>query len=352
MPTKLTFHEIHSLGWSSDEDRVTTPLPFEIMSGVTIEDVSSWLNDESLGWVSSQLGFYQTEALKNVRFALVHRYFDQSSVKGTDEDVASEKLVRNLIELVHIIRPMRQRTSIVYAELQEGSRINVGGMDIPNELEVPEVQKLNHLRDKDLQLLKLLTPIFIGAMQRKALKFNSSIFYYAMGRLQPYGNARYLLWCSAIEALFTSHNFDHQGKLVATERIKWFLGSNTSIYEEGDIPDFISNQPTISVGDVVDRLYTVRNYIAHGDVIPNEYFVTPMREGVAGDVATIEVLSEAASFIARQSLLRILKDGLLHHFENAVTADAYFLAHGLTKPLLKQKQKIKRRDGSPEFSDN
>jgi hypothetical protein len=67
--------------------------------------------------------------------------------------------------------------------------------------------------------------------------------------------------------LYTSHSFDHQGKLVATERIKWFLGPKTSIYEKGDIPDFILNQPTISIGDVVDRLYDVRNYIAHGDII-------------------------------------------------------------------------------------
>ena len=339
MPTKLTFHEVHSLGWSTDEDRVTIPLPFEIMSGVTIEDISSWLNDESLGWVSSQLGIYQTETLKNVRFALVHRYFDESSVKGTDEDVESEKLVRNLVELMHIIRPMRQRTSIVHAELREDNRIRVVGMDIPNELEVPEVQKLYHLRDKDLLLLKHLAPIFIEAMQRKALKFVSSVFYHAMGRLLAYGNARYLLWCSAIEALYTSHSFDHQGKLVATERIKWFLGSNTSIYEAGDIPDFIPNQPTISIGNVVGRLYDVRNYIAHGDIIPKEYFVKKMREGVAGEVATIEVLGEAASFIARQSLLRILKEGLLHHFENAATADAYFAAQELTKPLLKKSKK-------------
>jgi hypothetical protein len=246
-PNKLTFHEIHSLGWSSEEDRVTIPLPFEIMSGVTTEDVSCWLTDESLKWISPYIGIWEAEALKNVRFALVHRYFDESSVSGTAEDGESEKLVRNLIELMHVIRPMRQRTSIVRAELQEDGRITVRGMDRPSELEVPEVQKLNHLRDKDLQLLKLLAPIFIEA-RRKALKFNSSVFYHAMGRLQPHGNARYLLWCSAIEALFTSHNIDHQGKLVATERIKWFLGSNTSIYEKGDIPDFISNQPTNHLG--------------------------------------------------------------------------------------------------------
>ena len=64
-----------------------------------------------------------------------------------------------------------------------------------------------------------------------------------------------------------------------------------------------------------------------------------MREGVAGDVATIEVLSEAASFIIRQSLLRILRDGLLQHFENSATGDAYFSAHGLTKPILKKNKR-------------
>ncbi len=113
MVTKLTFHEIHSLGSSIHAERVTTPLPFEIMKGVTVEDVSSWLTDETLDWVSRYIGIYQTEALKNVRFALVHSYVAGSSVRGTDEEMESEKLVRNLVELMHIIRPMRQNTSIV-----------------------------------------------------------------------------------------------------------------------------------------------------------------------------------------------------------------------------------------------
>ena len=339
MLTKLTFHEIHSLGGSIFEDRVTIPLPFEIMQGVTVEDISSWLTDASLDWASKHLGIYQTEALKNVRFALVHRYVADSPIIGTDEDQESEKLVRTLVELIHIIRPMRQNTSIVRGQRDEDNSFRVIGFDTPNQLEVPEVQKLYHLRDKDLSLLKLLAPAFMQAMQSNALKFRSSVFYHHAGRSLGQGNARYLLWCSAIEALYTSHSLDHQGKLVATERIKWFLGPHTPIYEPGDIPDFILNQPNITVADVVDKVYEVRNYIAHGDIVPNDYFVTTMREGVAGDVATIEVLGEAASFIARQSLLRILRDGLLQHFENAATGDAYFAAQGLTKPILRKNRR-------------
>jgi hypothetical protein len=37
-----------------------------------------------------------------------------------------------------------------------------------------------------------------------------------------------------------------------------------------------------------------------------------------------EVLLEAASFIVRASLLEILQNGLLNHFADAATADAFF----------------------------
>jgi len=339
MVTKFTFHELHSLGSVTTGDRATIPLPFEVMPGVTVADMSTWLTDETLDWVSKHIGIYQTEALKNVRFALVHRYVSDSTVRGTDEDLNSERLVRNLIELTHVIRPMRQKSSIVRAEQTDDNQRKVVHLDTPNELEVPEVQKLFGLRDQDLIAMKQLAPSFLQAMQGNASKFRSSVFYHSVGRNLLHGNAKYLLWCSAIEAIYTSHSADHQGKLVATERIKQFLGAKTPIYEPSDFPDFwAGNLPDIKIQDVVDKLYTVRNYMAHGDIIPKKYF-DPMRQGIAGDVSTIEVLGEAASFIIRKSLLRILTDGLLDKFEDAASSDAYFGAFGLTKPLLSKVKK-------------
>ena len=342
MLTKLTFHELYSLGSRHDEQRVTMPLPFTVMPGVTIEDVSGWLNDESLRWVSSHLGIYQTEALKKVRFALVHRYAADSAITGTDEDIESEKLVRNLAELIHIIRPMRQRTSMVRGRYNDDGTVKIGGMDTPAEIETPEVHKLNHLRDRDLIVVRQLAPLFQSAMEGNASKFRSAIFYHSLGRIMQHANARYLLWCSAMEALYTSHGLEHQGKLVATERIKWFLGPNTCIYESGDLPDYIVKPSSLTVADAVEKVYDVRNYIAHGDVIPRRYFETPMREGIASHVPMIEVMVEAVSFIARRSIIRILTDNLLPHFEKAETADAYFEVQGLTKSLLR-----KKRRGSP-----
>ena len=119
MITKLTFHEIQSLGNSILNEQITTPLPCEILEGVSIEDVSGWLTDETLNWVAKHLGVFQTDELKNVRFALVHRYIDQHSIRGSDAETRSGILISRLIELIQIIRPMRQYASIIRAERDE-----------------------------------------------------------------------------------------------------------------------------------------------------------------------------------------------------------------------------------------
>ena len=55
-----------------------------------------------------------------------------------------------------------------------------------------------------------------------------------------------------------------------------------------------------------------------------------MRRGIDLDVSHIEILAEGLSFIVRNSLLKILRDGLLHHFANAAAAESYFDSHHLT----------------------
>jgi len=145
--------------------------------------------------------------------------------------------------------------------------------------------------------------------------------------------ARYLLWASAIEAIYTSHGSEHKGSVVAKERIKWFLGENTSIYPDGELSDLITD-PQISVASVVEPMYEVRNYIAHGDRIPDPFLTDTLRGGFNGPLDTFKVLFEAQSFIIRKSLLKILRDNLLVHFSDAAPAEAYFSGHGLTRTTL------------------
>jgi hypothetical protein len=55
-----------------------------------------------------------------------------------------------------------------------------------------------------------------------------------------------------------------------------------------------------------------------------------MRQGESGDVVHFEVLTEGLSFIVRMNLLKILRDGLLDHFNGSVAAEAYWGSHHLT----------------------
>ena len=314
--------------------------PFQLVESVTVEDVRPMFTDDTFGWVRNELGRRDVEDLEEVDYAIVHRYTTDELADGGNSDIESEKLVRNLNACLRLVRPMRQRTSLMRGELREDVTVDVKHFDHPQELlDVPEVQKLFHLRNADLELFRAVADQFLRAMANDYWKFRMALEFHEAGHFQDwYWKARYSLWCSALEALYTSHSNEHQGSLVGKERIKWFLGENTSIYDRGDIPNYIRPQPNVSIGAIADDLYTVRNCIAHGDRIPDDFFQHMMREGVGGELSVLHVLIEGLSFIIRKTLLRILQDRLLQHFADGASSEAYFGAAGLTNTAIRQRQ--------------
>jgi hypothetical protein len=205
-------------------------------------------------------------------------------------------------------------------------------------MEVPEIQKLFHLRNEDADDLRTYFPAFLRAMDDNIWKFKMAVQFHELGYWSydyELKKGRYLLWASAIESLYTTHNGNHRGSRVATERIKWFLGGQTSIYSSGELSDALLSDPHITIGSIVDDLYQVRNYIAHGDKIPDRYLMDVLRHGTGGPLPIYAVLFEAQSFIIRNSLLKILRDGLHLHFADAGRAEAFFGAQGLTNDKLR-----------------
>jgi hypothetical protein len=203
------------------------------------------------------------------------------------------------------------------------------------------VHKVSALRDRDAVELKSMVPRFLSAMREEFWKFRMAVQFHELGFFQStQWKARYILWTSAIESIYTSHSREHKGSLVAKERIKWFLGAGSSIYAPGDISDLLP-RTKITVGDVVDSLYEVRNFIAHGDKVPDHFFRDEMRRGFNGSVNCIEVLMEACSFIVRHSLLKILRDELLEHFASADSSEAYFGKEGLTHAVLSRSTRFR-----------
>ena len=308
-------------------------LPATLVPSVTIEDGKAFFNSGSFDLWSGYLSKRERESLERVRFAIVCRYNDDYGGPHYQTNQSAEATVRLMGACLRLIRPMQQDAAFIGGKILPDSTVYIRRFDIPVEIGVPAVQRLFRLRNCDVTRLQKVALIFMDAMHGEFWKFRSSIEFYDWGHFHHlYWKARFSLWCSAIEALYTSNRPEHKGSLVAKERIKWFLGPDTLIYEPGDIQD---GQPEVAttVGEVVDDLYELRNVIAHGDKTPEKFWITARTEyGEAVKLA--EMLTEAASRIIRASLLRILEDNLLKHFADGLASEVFFGAQGLTKAAL------------------
>ena len=315
-------------------------LPAEIVPGVTIEDARKLFPEDSFKVWSEHLAKRQLESLKRVRFVIVNRYDEFNGVSGQTQQQA-EGLAWNVGICLRLIRPMQQDASLIGGRVLPNSNLYVERFDDPEEMTVLSVQKLFRLRNKDVDRLKVVAPLFLNAIKEKS-KFKISAEFFNAGYFSTrYWQARFSLWCTALEALFTSDHRDHRGSLVAKARIKFFLGPKTLIYEPGDIPSDQS-QPSTTVEDVLDDLYKLRNCMAHGDYPPDRFWEV-VRHDYADAINRVEMLNEALSRIVRASLLRILEDGLFPNFKDGPSSQAYFGAHKLTKPdLVNMSQKRKK----------
>jgi hypothetical protein len=334
-----------ALEWGQEEFDLKR-LPFDVMEGIRIEDASTLIPDGAFEFMKGRISSDDIKELQDTHYAIVHRFDAKMThekgvmVQEHDHMARSEQLVRKIAACLRLIRPMRQSATFMQGVVREDGTLAITPFQSPaNLMEVPDVQMSFRLRDRDANELRIYAPGFVKAMDENVWKFKMAVQFHELGHWadkDEYLKARYLLWASAIESIYTSHNFNHQGSRVATARIKWFLGKDTPIYAPGDLSDLLTD-PHITVGSIVDDLYTVRNYLSHGDRIPDHYFTKIMRQGFGGSVCAYAVLFEAQSFIIRTSLLKILRNGLFMHFADARSAEVYFENQGLTKDKLRSR---------------
>jgi len=348
---RFTLYPIH---WVADRHLDPEPfdhhlLPFEIIENVRIEAVAERFRPGTFDLWRRGLGGDLVEVLERVRYAVVHRYNAQAVIEDdqvigeAQHSQASEELLHTLAALLRLIRPMRQHAMMMRGNIRdEDGSFDVTGFDAPNLYihEVPEVQKLFKLRNQDCHDLRRYATDFLRAMRGEFWKFRMAVQFYELGHFESLPGqwkARLSLWGSAVESIYTTNSRNHQGTLVATERIKWFMGENTNIYAPGDLTEF-EVDPHLTVGQMTNAMYNVRNHLAHGDRIPDLYFSNRVRDGLNGSGMFMEVLFEAVSFIIRTSLVKILREGLLDHFANASAAEAYFDGHDLTNSKIRFRQ--------------
>jgi hypothetical protein len=331
---KLTIYPI-SLAplWDADPFD-STALPFGILNDVAIEDVSQLISERSFAVFShsDNLSQSQLKALSGVRYGIVHRYQTESKwLKDEEKDRASIDLVEKLAACLRIIRPTRATALLIQGDVEDWG-FDASHFEHPIELmEVPEAQKLWSVRNRDAEMLRRLVPVFLEAYTSECMKFMMSVQFYQAGHFAdlPLWKIRFFLWVTALEALFTTQDRQHNGKAVSVQRVKFFIGAKTPIYDAGDLTEW-EEHPKTTVEGVIDDIYKLRNLIAHGSRVPETWF-RPDRRGLNDEINYVGMLAEAVSSCVRSSLLRILGDNLLKHFKTARANEKYFAAANLTK---------------------
>jgi hypothetical protein len=332
---RVTLYPIAGVAASwEDEPFDESKLPATLTPDMTVENVTPLFRNDTWKHFEGEISKRDLEVLKRVKHAIVYRY--ASTEYGSGElDEQSVKLVHNLAACLRLIRPMRQYALVMNGPLQADGTIKIQRFDHPIHLmEIPHIQKGFSLRNRDVTELQSVAPSFLDAMFGEYWKFRMPVSLYEAGHFQDtFWKSRFFLWSSAIEAIFTSQTSDreHSGGKVAKARVKWFLGPSTRIYAPGDVPSF-APQPEPMIADVIDDLYEVRNCVAHGDKVPDKFLVRASTG--YENTNRLATLEEAASFIVRASLLKILKNNLLIHFKGGAESESYFKANGLIRSKL------------------
>lgn len=323
-----------------DDDFDASLLPIDLVEGARIEDVSPLISSDEFEVFKRELGVRAIEKLEKMKYAIIHRFPDSAIENGefvSEVDLLhrSQNIVAEMETCLRIIRPTNQHTQMCWGRVNNNGGLYGFGFQNPLEFTAsPANQIFFKIRTIDLNDLVVCAPLFRAAMHGPYWKFRMAVQMHEAGHFQNTDwKARYFLWSSALEALFTSkgQNWrEHSGSLVASERIKALLGSQTPVYPPGELLSDLRN-PGTTVESIIGELYCLRNHIAHGDRVPDYYFQSPGRVDVNGSLNKVMVLIEAISFIVRKTLVKILRDGLISHFADDASLETYYTAQGLTR---------------------
>src|SRR5690242_19680182 len=124
----------------------------------------------------------------------------------------------------------------------------------------------------------------------------------------------------ALEALFSTES--SFGKKALTRRIPKLLGTGIDLYEDYRV-DFLDLPQMKLTVDLIKDVYTLRNKIAHSDVLPESWQNTIVRDGLNEGISYLGQLPEAAISIGRSAWMKILNEGLQDIFSDTQKMQAY-----------------------------
>jgi hypothetical protein len=279
------------------------PVPFSLTEGVTFDSVEGILEPKNFSLWEGHASPEALKSLSKITYALVHRFSSSAYFQGETEE-SSREIVHRLFVCLRVVKPTR--TPFFYIQYQEiDGKKDVFSFVEPQDslsLNLPESEVLNHLNIEDLLMLRRLAPTFLKAQREGPAHLRRAIRYYESGYVSTReADLQLTVWMMGIEALF-SYGDEPCDVETIKARIADVVGLNTDIYKEFEQRDLYATE-AVTVGEVLDRMFELRNRFVHGAWVPKAWFDQSMRMAISGGSLSIaDVVREAASFILRSGI--------------------------------------------------
>jgi hypothetical protein len=341
-----------TIGRLSDDPPLTGTHAVWQEKNLTIENVSHLITPGTFSLWKKDCFISKTtaSALDNVKYAIVHRYSSPME-REPGLDKISTDLINFAVACLALIRPTRRsRARNIPGVIRPDGTFDAHGFSTTHEpVEVPEIQKLFTVREKDIELLRAVLPEFVhlyqydedGKMKDDYEPLRMAVQLYEQAYSLSAWKARHILWWSAIEALYGDGDDITSARIYALFGNKKLIdGYNCTIYEKGDIPSCYNPQPGSihKLGKMVPVIYEVRNASAHGQKVPDSHFSTVAHP--FGQTVGIDALAEAETFIIRKTVIEILKRGWRDRFKDRAAREHFWLMEfSLPKNQCKKRMK-------------
>jgi len=282
------------------------PGPFQIAESLTFENVEGLLKPELFSLWRDMVSKRERDELASCRFALMHR-FESGGHLGREE-ADSDDLAFKVFLCLRLIKPTKsdfQRIQIKFRDTGEPEVFSFQHPSLgPN---VPDAESLNQVELGDISRLRILLPHFRDLAAKGPENIRRAVRHFNVGYTELRDPAvQLVVWSMGIESLFTTEEVPLSRKQLIA-RIDETVGLKTAIYERSPMREYISEK-TLSVGELIADLMSLRDRFVHGQWIPAEWKKKKGRSSLAGEpINYSDVLREAASFILRTGILKHLE---------------------------------------------
>lgn len=298
-------------------------LPFDLGYCLSVRDMNPVLKSTDLSLWNRYVAEEQQRKITDAGVCITHDYAGES--RHDPQSVHSLRLLRFVLAHLRLIVPNRTTADLMIQGIYEQGHLREFRFDSHRQDLILEDAEFSgsEIDAKDLSELKAILPWIVRFEEnsRDLVPLFISLHFSEKAYAEEDAGIRTLLKVMALEALFASGSAF--GKQALVPRLPKFIGRSTDLYAQYQ-SDWRNDIGQLIVANVIEDVCSLRNKIAHGDVVPPAWLKKDYRGGINTALCYADALREAATSMFSLSWQKIMRDSLQDTFADKTRMETYF----------------------------